>query len=175
MSVITKAPPHVIELLDEVKTKHHPHLEQAQIALCFADTKPFVKGRFNWGKTSKFSDFARIWQGKKYDFWIQISVDVWYSVLNDEQREALLDLHLSRCAVEYEPLTEMVNGKKVKIKDEFGRLKFSEDMKYDDEGNPKWKVDPLDLEVFAQNVRRYGLWCEQFDALQEAVKEAQNE
>jgi hypothetical protein len=169
MAVTTKASTDVIELLEKVKSKHHTRLGDVQIAVCLSDTKPFKKDRFNWGKVSKFSEFNRLWQKKKYDFCIEISVDVWYQILDEGQREALLDLHLTRCTADYEPAVQVINGKKVAIKDEWGRVQYSDQFKYDDEGNPKWKVDPLDLEVFASNFSRYGLWCEHFESLKKAV------
>ena len=98
MPITTKAPPPVVDLLNEVK-ESHPQLELAKIAVCMADSKAFTQGKLNLGKTLKFSEFNKIWQATKYDFCITLCVDVWYQILNDAQREALLDLHLTRCDV----------------------------------------------------------------------------
>jgi hypothetical protein len=159
MATIVKAPPQVFEALNQVKDKYHlPRLEQAQIAICITDAKPFRAGKINLGKVSKFSPLNKIWQGTKYDFCITLCADVWYQILNDVQRESLLDLLLTCCDVEYEPLTQETNGKKSVIKDEWGRVQYSEDIKCDDEGQPKWKVQSIDLLVFASNASRYNLW-----------------
>jgi len=175
MPIITKAPPPIIDLLNEVK-EHHSQLETANIAVCMADSKPFTKGKLNLGKVLKFSDFNKIWQGIKYDFCITLCVDVWYQILNDVQREALLDLHLTRCTVEYEPLTQEINGKSKVVKDDWGRVQYSDQVKYDDNGDPKWTVQPLDLVVFAENARKYNLWMKEvidgLDTLQ-VVKNAE--
>ena len=160
MATSWKSPANVFELVDALKSQHHhPRLEQAQIAVCFMDNKPFSpNGRINWGKVTKFSQFNRIWQAHKYDFSMVICADLWHSILSKHQREALVDLQLSRMEVEYEP--EM-NEEGKPVKDEWGRGQFTNDVKLDDEGSPKWRVLPLDLDVFAKNVRRYGLWCEE--------------
>ena len=165
-----KAPAEVVDLLNQVKIKHHAaHLGSAQIAVSFDDSKPFVHNKLNLGKVTKFSPLARLWQGQQHDFCLSIPMDLWHSVLNPEQREAYLDLQLSRCSVEYLPDEIEENGKKKKIQDEWGRVQYTQEIKVDDEGNPKWKVVPLDLEVFAANVRRYGLWCDDLLELKDAI------
>ena len=100
-------------------------------------------------------------------------MDLWHSVLKGDEREAYIDLQLSRCSAEYMPEEIEENGKKRKNKDEFGRIQYTNVIKTDDDGNPKWKVLPLDLEVFSQNVRRYGLWCDMIQELKEAINSAE--
>ena len=158
MSIVTKAPPQVFELFEQVKVKNHTRLEKAKIAVCVTDAKPFRAGKINLGKVSKFSPLNKIWQNTKYDFCITLCADVWYQILNEAQREPLVDLLLSCCDVEYEPKTQEINGKEKVIKDEWGRIQYSEELKYDDNGEPKWKTQPLDLLVFASNASRYNLW-----------------
>lgn len=146
---------------DKVKeTYHHPRLAEANVALSFNDSKPFVGDRFNWGKTSKFSSADRIWQGKQYDFHISLPADSWHSILNSTQREAWIDLHLSRCQVEYVPVMLEFNGKKKPEKDEWGRVQYTTEVKVDDEGRPKYKLEPLCLEIFAENASRYKCWIQ---------------
>lgn len=151
----------VQELLEVVKNKHHvPRLADARIAVCFEDSKPFVGDRFNWGRVRKFSQSAKLFHpdNKKYDFAITLCADAWVSVLDAKQREALLDLRLECCQVEYVPVTTEENGKKHVVKDEWGRVQYTNEFKMDDDG-PKWKVIPLDLNVYQANVSRYGCWC----------------
>lgn len=165
-----KAPTDIVSLVVDVQNKHHiPRLVDASIAVCIEDSKPFVQNKLNLGKVSKFSPLAKLWQGVPHDFCLSIPSDLWHSVLKGEQREAYLDLQLTRCQVEYIPETVEENGKKKPIKDEWGRIQYTQEIKRDDSGNPKWKVVSLDLEIFAENVRRYGLWHEGLMELQDAI------
>jgi hypothetical protein len=173
---IWKATGDVLELLNKVKTSHHSdRLADASVVLCFDDSKAFVKNKINLGKVSKFSSLARLWQNQKHDFCLVICSDLWHDVLGNDEREALVDLLLSRCEVEMIPETIEENGKKKPVKDEWGRIQYTKEIKLDDEGNPKWKVAPLDLELFAKNVRRYGLWLDDLLEMKEAIDSATNE
>ena len=70
----------------------------------------------------------------------------------------------------------MVEGnKKVPVKDEWGRVKYTNVVKTDDDGKPKWRVDPFDLDVFAKNVLHYGLWMKDFVLEDTSWLEEQNE
>lgn len=166
----------VIELFKEVKEKDHlPRLAEAEIAICFIDQKPFNKGNFNWGKVRRFQSVDKLWHPdhRKYDFLITLSLDAW-NILNAGQREALADLHLTRCSVEYEPVKEEVTVKGVIkkriVKDDWGRVEYTQDIKRDPEtGEPKWKVIGLGLHVFCANVKRYGSWIEEIIDLKEAL------
>jgi hypothetical protein len=170
----------VVELFNKVKERHHlPRLEEAAIAVCFVDQKPFNKGRFNWGKVRRFQPVDKLWHpdDQKYDFLIVISQEAWNDVLSNSQRESLADLHLSRCSVEYEPAYEEVTGKggkkkKKKVKDKWGQIVYTTEIKRDGEtGEPKWKILPLDLCSFGDNVVRYGVWCEELLNFKEVLVE----
>ena len=147
-------------------------MPKPSIVACFDDTKPFLRNKLNLGKVTKFSSLAKLWQVQPHDFCLSIPTDLWYSVLQGDQREAYLDLQLTRCEVEYLPEFADVNGKKVPIKDEWGRVQYSQEFKTDDDGNVKWKVVPFDLEVLVKNLRRYGLWMDSFLELKEAIAAA---
>lgn len=165
-----KAPTEIVSLVADIQMKHHlPRLANASIVVCIEDSKPFLRNKLNLGKVSKFSSLAKLWQGSPHDFCISIPSDLWHDVLGGEQREPYLDLQLTRCAVEYVPEMIEENGKKKPVKDEWGRTQYSQERKVDDSGNPKWKVVPLDLEVFTSNVRRYGLWHDGILELQDAI------
>lgn len=156
-----KVPSDILDLIQEIQTRHHePRLANASIACCFDDSKPFVRNKINLGKVTKFSPLAKLWQGQRYDFCFVICSELWYSVLKPNEREAYIDLLLTRCQVEYVPETIEENGKKKPVKDEWGRVQYTNEIKLDDEGNPKWKVAPLDIETLTENVRRYGLWLD---------------
>lgn len=174
--MIWKATGDVLDILDKVKVLHHSdRLSEASVVLCFDDSKPFVRNKINLGKVSKFNSLARLWQNQKHDFCLVICADLWHDVLGNPEREALVDLLLSRCEVERIPETIEENGKKKPVKDEWGRIQYTKEIKLDDEGNPKWKVAPLDLELFAKNVRRYGLWLDDLLEMKEAIDSATSE
>lgn len=166
-----KASPQICQLLDEVKAKHHPHLAQATIALEFVESKAYIKDEINFGKVAKFGSATKLWfpDHAKYDFLISLCADVWFGLLNNQQREALLDFRLSSCKVEYIPNTVVVNGKKQVIKDEFGRIEYTDQIKTDDEGKPVWKLANFGLAVVVENVKRYGIWYDGLLELKQAI------
>ena len=170
MPVTWKVPDTVQTIIDDVKDLNHsPRLDEARVTAAFIDSKPFVNNRFNWGSTKKFSDFSKVWQDEKYDFCIVICSDIWHQILSPDQKHAFIDLHMSRMEAEFLPEVAVENGKKKVVKDEFGRVQYSNELKIDDDGNPKWKVSPLDLLIFTQNVSRYGLWCEELLEFNDAI------
>lgn len=173
MSTVWKATDDILELIDSVKKKHHcPRLQDADFVACFDDCKPFVKNKLNLGKVSKFSNLAKLWQNKNHDFCFIIPIDLWRDILSkSEQKEAYIDLLLSRCTMEFMPSVVEVNGKKEKVKDDWGRIQYTETPKLDSEGNYRWIVLPLDLEIYTENVRRYGLWLDQFLEFKSAIQE----
>lgn len=166
-----KVPGDVLGLIYDLKERfHHPRLEGAEIVACFEDSKAFKHERLNLGKVFKFSEVNKIWQAKPAVFGISISSNLWHDVLNAQTREAYLDLQLARCQVEYVPEMVVENGKKKPVKDDWGRTVFTNEIKVDENGEPKWRVVPLDLSVFIGNVRRYGLWCDDLVDFGEAVR-----
>jgi len=170
------AAPDVVALMETIKSKNHKQLDLAKVALAFEDTKVFKKGRFNWGKAKKFTAGAKLWhpKDKKYDFEITLPADGWYQVLQGVQKEAWLDLHLSRFRPEMKPVMLEINGKQKPKKDEWGRIEYSDEMKIDEKtSEPIWVVDPLDLHVFADNASRYGVWCETLQDFKAALAESE--
>lgn len=159
MSLSWKAPDNVWNLVNEVKAKHHPCLHKALFAVSLDDSKSFIKDKINLGNVVRFSDFQQIWmEGLKYDFCIQMCSEVWHDIFNKKQREALIDLQLSRCSVELEPQMDMKKGRRVIAKDNHGLIKYSGKNKLDSNGNLKWVISALDLPIFTRNAERYGLW-----------------
>jgi len=166
----SKAPSHIMDLFHTVQDQHHPHLEGSVLAIEFVDSKPYVKDRLNLGKVGKFPAATKLWLQNKFDFFISMCTDVWFDLLDEDQREAYVDLLLTRCQVEYEPNVVTVNGKDQVIKDEWGRVEYSDTVKADDEGRPVWKVVPLDILTLTQNIKRYGLWYEDLLELHKAIQ-----
>lgn len=170
--IVWQANEEIFNLLNKIKEQHHhPRLERAAVAVCFNESKPFKKGRFNWGNVSKFSSVSRIWQQKPYDFCLTLSSDAWVGVLDNSQKEAWLDLCLTRCDVEYKPVVTVENGKSIPVKDEFGRIEYTDEIKEDKESFPLWRVNPLGVEVIQSNVKRYGTWCQDFLDLKEVLED----
>lgn len=164
----------VFDLVEKVKKKSHNHLDEANVAVCIKDAKAFVRNRFNWGSTTRFSPTAKVWhpEDKRYDFLITLASDAW-NILTANQKEALVDLRVSCMQVEYEPEFVEENGKKKPVKDKWGRQVYTNIVKVDDEGNPKWKVVPLDLHVIQDNVSRYGCWCQDLIDLKSVIKDSE--
>ncbi len=176
MPAVWPASDEVLKIVDDIKNKYHyPRLAAANIAVSFVESKAFVRDRFNWGKASKFNSAAKIWHpaNKRYDFLITLSSDVW-QLLNPFQREAWIDLHLTCCQVEYEPEMIEENGKKKPKKDDWGRVVYSTTIKADKEGDPKWKMQKLDLLIYQDNAGRYGCWCQDLLDLKTTLKETEN-
>jgi len=169
MADIWKAPLVTQELMLGVKEEHHhPRLEMANIVVCFSDTKPFPNNSLNWGKVVKLSQFNQIWQAErqKTDFCIMLCADIWHHIMDADQKNAMLDLHLTRCEVEYIAQLDENNRP---VKDEWGRIEYTNEIKLDEEGRPKWKLLPFDLLVCSRNISRYGLWCPEIENLGQAV------
>src|SRR5581483_11681680 len=101
-----------------------------------------------------------------------LCADAWLSVLDSYQREALIDLHLTRCQLEYVPMIviDEETGEKKVLKDEFGRIQYSDVIKTDEDGNPKWFVAPLDILVFQENVKRFGCWLADLQELKTVIE-----
>lgn len=142
---------------------------QCKIAIALTDSKAFVNDKINWGKIKKFNRFNKVWMHQDFDYCIVLSSDL-LSILKDNQKEAIIDLHLSRIHPQYEPNKVTEDGKKVIVKDEYGRIEYSDQIKLDKDGNPKWFVDSMDLQVFANNIKRFGFWCEDLVNFQNAIK-----
>lgn len=173
-SVMWEVSEDVVNLLAKVKNKFHNNLSQATFALAFDESNAFVKNKFNWGKTLKFSEFNKLWQKPtKFDFAIVLSSSVWSEYLDDTQKEAIIDLHLCRCDAEYEPEVVLEGKKKIKVKDEHGRIKYTNTIKLDSNGNPKWKLDAIDMDVLSKNVKHYGLWSNEFLDIKNVISQAE--
>lgn len=141
-----------------------------KITIALTDSNAFVDDKLNWGVIKKFNKFNKVWMNKDFDFCIVLSSEL-LNILKETQKEAILDLHLSRIRPQYQPKKIVESGKKVIVKDEWGRTEYTDQIKLDKDGNPKWILDPvLDLQVFANNIKRFGFWCEDLVDFQEAIK-----
>ena len=166
MALVWPAPEEVFEILQNVKDKAHPQLENVAVVVELSDAQRFKNNRLNLGNVRKFSNANKIWQKGDFDFCITVVGEVWQEILRGPQREAILDLHLSRIEPVCEPEVIIENKKRIICKDDFGRIIFTETQKLDKNGAPRWRIVPI-LDVLAQSIRRYGYW---FDELIELRK-----
>jgi hypothetical protein len=170
MSKPDKAPDVVQDLARRLKEKNHsPRLDEASIAVCFEDSKPFKKDRFNWGTVKKFPPLGKAFPGERHDFVLIVPYAGW-EMFTENQKMAWLDLLLETCQVEYVPETVVENKKKKPVIDEFGRKKYTSEIMRDKEGLPKWKKVPLDLPTYVSNVKRFGCWCPEIVEIKEVVQ-----
>jgi len=164
-----KSPDVVQELARKLKETHHsPRLDEASVAVCFEDSKPFKKDRFNWGKVKRFPSLGKAFPGEHHDFVIIVPYSG-YEMMTSEQKMAWLDLLLEMCQVEYVPETVVENKKKKDVIDEFGRKVYTNEIKRDKEGSPKWKILTFGVDIITANVLRFGLWFDEFVELGDAV------
>ena len=163
----------LFDFVEEVKNKNHEHLGSARIAVCLNESKAFEKNKFNFGKVTKFSQSAKIWHpaNKKFDFLLNFSMQAFEEVLSKAQQEANIDLLLSCCKTEYLPEVVIENNKKKPVLDELGRVVFTKEFKLDKDGNPVYKVSPMDICVYHENVSRYGCWCEDLIEFKKVIQE----
>lgn len=172
MSTQWVCPRNIGDLVCTIQEEYHsPRLDGAKITVAFEDSKPFLNDQLNLGKVVKFNSYNKLWQSQgPFDFGLILCATVFTSILeSDLQKEALIDLLLQRCGVHYVPELIVENGRKKPIKDEYGCVKYTNEIKRDENGNPKWKLLPLDLIAFSKNFARYGLW---YDSWKEFLTQA---
>lgn len=158
MPSIWPAPEGIRKQLREIKQDHHAHLALASIwALC-SDGAGVRDNRIIVTQTKKCTKTEKLSSG--HDFKIVVMMESW-SKLTDSQRHVALDEALCRCGVKYVPQSMEINGKKEIVKDDMGRTIYTEEMEYDQEGNPKWKINPPDADLFLTLLHRHGQYNEQ--------------
>ena len=177
MSKPWPAPKAIWDMVEELKQKYHlPSLQDASIAVAMKDDKAFKKNRLNFGKVSKLGPSTTMWMNEPHTYCITLCADVWQGILKPDQQLAMLDLHLTCCEPAYEPETVLEGRKKVVVKDELGRIKFTDTIKRDKDGDIVWQVLPADIIVIGKNVRRFGLWWEDLeDFAQTVITAGENE
>ena len=131
------------QVMDKLIAEHHPHLAQAEIAICWRyGWSEDVDGRLRLGQASKASDCERALQ--EYDLVLLLNWEAWNTGgLDGVQQRALLDHELTHCQVAL---------------DEDGEPKVDED------GRIVYRIRKHDVEEFREVVERHGLYT---DDLQE--------
>lgn len=145
----------VTDLLEEIRDEYHPHLMEARIAVLFSDKRKVSGNMIILGCMKKVSGEDKVLSN--FDFKMVLSAMDW-AELGSKQKRALIDHELSHADVERVKLTEMVGGRKKPVKDEHGRVVYTQEIKYDDDtGRPKFKTKGHDFENFAHIAKRYGV------------------
>lgn len=160
------------KIMNTMIQKNHPHLQEAKIILYATDRNRLRANNVVVASASRAP--AKLKASTDADFTITIHITPW-SDLNQAQQTACLDHELMHCGVHYEPVKEQVGktrqGKaRTKIvRDEYGRVQYTNEIKRDDDGAPKWRMIPHDLEEFRDIVERHGLWDQSLQEFKKAI------
>lgn len=154
------------QLVDQIKTAHHPHLALASIWVLASDSKAIVDNRLVATETRRCTKTEKLKTG--HDFKITIRAEAW-NVLTEQQRKIAIDEALCKCGVRYVPEIIEINKKKEVVTDEIGRIIYTDQIATDGEGNPKWKINQLDAGVYFALLTRYSIYNEEVDNIQRAL------
>jgi hypothetical protein len=168
MASIWEAPENIRETLLELKHEHHCHLGSASIWLLCSDRSPIKNNRLVVTTTSKCTPTERLATG--HDFKIVILMDAW-ARLTDKQGTIALDQALCRCGVKWVPQTMEINGRREVLKDDLGRILYTDEIDHDSDGRPKYVINPPDAGIYFAMVHRYGNYTEELEDLQR-IREA---
>jgi len=141
-------------MIEKMKQENHPHLAEARIAALLTDKRKISGNKIVLGTAKKVSAEDKVLSD--FDFKIILSGEDW-AQLTEKEKFALIDHELSHLDVARVPQTETVGGRKKPVKDEFGRTIYTDEIKYDDDGKPKWKLRSHDFENFFHIAERYGI------------------
>jgi len=158
MASLWEAPQEIVQQVKALQGEHHEHLSLASIWVLCSDAKCIRDNRLIVTTTQKCTKTERLSSG--HDFKITILMEAW-AQLTDPQRAVALDEALCRCGVKYRPKTVEVNGKKEVLKDDLGRVIHTDQIEYDRENRPKWKVNAPDAGLFFDLLARHGEYGEE--------------
>lgn len=137
-------------MVTELIAQYHPDLAMAQeeIVVIFKQKASMAHGQPILGKTKKAPPILGVLTDKKYEyrFIIELAADQW-QLLDQQQRQALLDHHLCSMMVEEDP----------------------------ESGNVKYGVRPPDFVCYSDEISRHGMWRplpeETLDAVESAFQD----
>lgn len=159
MAAIWEAPADIANLVRRVKEKHHhPRLALASIWVLVSDSKAIRDNRFVPTQSRKCTRTEKL--SSAHDFKIVVMAEAW-EMLTNEQRFTAIDEALCRCGVRYIPQMLEINGKKEPVKDDLGRTIYTDEISYDKEGVPKWKINAPDAGLYFGLLGRHGEYCEE--------------
>lgn len=158
MGSIWQAPKEIRDLVTEVRDEHHPHLTAASFWVLVSDRKAISDNRVIVTTSKKCTKEEKLSTG--HDFKIVVLAESWAN-LPDSAREIAIDEALCRCGVQYVPQSMEVNGKKEIVKDDLGRVIYTDQVAYDNEGNPKWRINRPDAGLYYDMILRHGQYSEE--------------
>ena len=158
MAAIWEANEDIKRLLRDIKNEHHPHLSTASIWVLCSDGKAIRDNHVIATTTQKCTNTERL--SSNHDFKITIMMETW-AHLTDKGREIALDEALCRCGVKYVQQKMDINGRKEVVKDELGRIVYSDEIEYDKEGIPKWKINKPNAGLYFDLLMRRGAYSEE--------------
>lgn len=166
MASIWEANEDIKRKLREIKKEFHPHLSLASIWLLCSDGNAIRDNHVIATTTQKCTRTEKL--SSSHDFKITIMMETW-AHLTDKGREIALDEALCRCGVKYVPQKMEINGRKEVVKDELGRIVYTDEIEYDKENNPKWKVNRPDAGLYFDLLMRRGTYSEEADNAMRAL------
>lgn len=157
MAEIWQAPEEIRTQLKQIKDEHHTHLAAASIWTLCSDAPGIRDNQLIATQTKKCTKTEKLSSG--HDFKVIVMMETW-AKLTDEQRAVALDEALCRCGVRYVPETVEINGRREVLKDDLGRIIYTDEVDVDKLGNPKWKVNRPDAELYFALLKRHGEYNE---------------
>lgn len=158
MASIWEAPQEIRRMAEQIKDDSHPHLATAGLWVLCSDGKAVRNNQLVVTQSKKCTKTEKLSTGR--DFKIIVLTESW-SILPDAARQIALDEALCRCGVKYVPQTVEINGRKEVVKDELGRTVYTDQIEYDKEGVPKWRINPPDAGLYYAMLQRHGQYSEE--------------
>lgn len=166
MASIWEAPADIRRAAEQIKLEHHPHLANASLWVLCSDGKAIRNNQLLVTQSKKCTQTEKLSSG--HDFKLIVMAEAW-SALPDAARKVALDEALCRCGVKYVPQTVEVNGRKEVVKDEIGRVIYTDQIEYDNEGRPRWKINPPDAGLYYALLERHGAYSDEADNASRAL------
>ena len=158
MASIWEAPQEIRIAAETIKDEFHPHLSNASLWVLCSDGKALRNNQLVVTQSKKCTKTEKLSTGR--DFKIIVMAEAW-SLLPDSARRIALDEALCRCGVKYVPQTVEVNGRKEVVKDDLGRIIYTDQIEFDRDGVPKWRINPPDAGLYYALLQRHGQYCEE--------------
>lgn len=142
-----KANDDVYETMKELVANYHPDLALVvdEIYIMFREKARRSGGSTVYGTASRMGDLANVVAGTDYKFLLTLGADTWENELGSRQRKALVDHLLCMCRCEEDPSS----------------------------GDVKCSIAKPDVQVFRENIERFGMWQPKEDEMDDNAKSDQ--
>lgn len=127
-----KANDEVYEIMKDLVAIYHPDLALVvdDIYIMFNEKARKSGGSTVYGTASRMGDLANVVAGTDYKFLLTLGADTWENKLGSRDRRALIDHLLCMCRCEEDPSS----------------------------GEVKCSIAKPDIQVFRENIERFGMW-----------------